>query len=232
MSSSGEAQSSDKATPNPHAQNVASIERNLETDVTHGLMRAEAIQRLDKYGPNTLPRIRGSFWQVYLAPILNGLILIYLIVIGILVVIVFFFETGGTANIVVWIVIIAFNAILAIVQQYRAQKKLEALQSLTADTTMVIREGIKNEIPADQVVPGDIVVLAQGDRIPADGRLVEAHQLTVVEASLTGESTPVEKTDARAPLAPDLPLHSRNNMVYCGTYVATGSGRYLVTGTG
>lgn len=232
MSSSGETQSSEMTTPYPHAQKLATLERNLETDATHGLMSGEAIQRLDKYGPNTLPRIRGSFWQVYLAPILNGLILIYLIVIGILVVIVFFFDTGGTANIIVWIVIIAFNAILAIVQQYRAQKKLEALQSLTADTTMVIREGIKKEIPADHVVLGDVVVLAQGDRIPADGRLLEAHQLTVVEASLTGESTPVEKTDARIPIDPDTPLHSRNNMVYCGTYVATGSGKYLVTGTG
>jgi len=82
------------------------------------------------------------------------------------------------------------------------------------------------------VVPGDIVVLAQGDRIPADGRLLEANQLTSVEASLTGESAPIVKTASNAPLDADTPLHERFNMVYSGTFVATGSGRVLVTGTG
>lgn len=232
MPSSGENRSNQEVILNPHSQTVARLERQLDTDLEHGLMSGEALNRLDKYGPNQLPRIRGSFWRVYLAPILNGLILIYLIVIVILSAIVIFFDTPGTSNVIIWIVIIAFNALLAIVQQYRAQKQLEALQSLTADTTMVIREGLKKEIPADDVVPGDVVVLAQGDRIPADGRLIEANQLTTVEASLTGESAPMTKMATRAPLNPELPLHARHNMVYNGTYVATGSGRFLVTGTG
>ncbi|MFX1541204.1 MAG: cation-transporting P-type ATPase, partial [Promethearchaeota archaeon] len=232
MPSSGENRSNQEVILNPHSQTVARLERQLDTDLEHGLMSGEALNRLDKYGPNQLPRIRGSFWRVYLAPILNGLILIYLIVIVILSAIVIFFDTPGTSNVIIWIVIIAFNALLAIVQQYRAQKQLEALQSLTADTTMVIREGLKKEIPADDVVPGDVVVIAQGDRIPADGRLLEANQLTTVEASLTGESAPMTKMVTRAPLNPKLPLHARRNMVYNGTYVATGSGRFLVTGTG
>ncbi len=232
MPSSGETQSDQEAIVNPHSQSATKLAKQLGTDLNNGLMSGEALNRLDKYGPNKLPRIRGSFWRVYLAPILNGLILIYLIVIVILSAIVIFFDTPGTSNVIVWIVIIAFNALLAIVQQYRAQKQLEALQSLTADTTMVIREGLKKEIRADDVVPGDVVVLAQGDRIPADGRLLEANQLTTVEASLTGESAPVTKMATRAPLNPELPLHARHNMVYNGTYVATGSGRFLVTGTG
>jgi Ca2+-transporting ATPase len=232
MSSSGETHPEPKVISNPHSQSVAKIAQQLDTDLDHGLMSGEAQHRLTRYGPNQLPKIRGSFWRVYLAPILNGLILIYLVVIAILTAIVLFFDTPGTSNVIIWIAIISFNAILAIVQQYRAQKKLEALHSLTADTTMVIREGIKKEIPADTVVPGDIVVLAQGDRIPADGRLLDANQLTSVEASLTGESAPVLKTAARSPLDEDTPLHGRHNMVYSGTYVATGSGRFLVTGTG
>ena len=210
---------------------MSELTQQLDTDSDHGLMSGEAQRRLEVYGPNQLPKIRGSFWRVYLAPILNGLILIYLVVIAILSAIVIFFDTPGTSNVIIWIVIIAFNALLAIIQQFRAQKKLEALQSLTADTTMVIREGIKIEIPADEVVPGDIVVLAQGDRIPADGRLIEANQLTVVEASLTGESAPVPKNATRSQLEKDTPLHERQNMVYSGTYIATGSGRFLVTGT-
>ncbi len=232
MSSSGEPQPDKEVIPNPHGQTVAKLAQQLDTDLEHGLMSGEAQRRLDTYGPNQLPRIRGSFWRVYLAPILNGLILIYLIVIVFLSAIVIFFDTPGTSNVIIWIVIIAFNAFLAIVQQFRAQKKLEALQSLTADTTMAMREGLKKEIPADCVVPGDIVVLAQGDRIPADGRLLEANQLTSVEASLTGESAPVTKMAARSPLDADTPLHERHNMVFSGTYVATGSGRCLVTGTG
>lgn len=232
MPSSGDTQAEEATVTNPHSKPITTLNQLLASDTTHGLMSGEAIRRLDEYGSNRLPRIRGSFWQVYLAPILNGLILIYLIVIGILSVIVIFFNTPGTQNVIVWIIFIAFNAILAIVQQYRAQKKLEALQSLAADTTVVIREGLKKEIPAEDVVPGDLIVLAQGDRIPADGRLLEANQLTVIEASLTGESTPVTKTGAKTALPVDTPLHNRNNMAYCGTYVATGSGRFLVTGTG
>jgi Ca2+-transporting ATPase len=232
MSSSGEMNPKNESIRNAHSQSVSKLVQQLETDLDHGLMSGEAQQRLNIYGLNQLPKIRGSFWRVYLAPILNGLILIYLVVIVLLATIVIFFDTPGTSNVIIWIVVIAFNALLAIIQQFRAQKQLEALQSLTADTSMVIREGLKTEISANEVVPGDIVVLAQGDRIPADGRLLDANQLTTVEASLTGESAPVLKTASRSPLDEDTPLHERHTMVYSGTYIATGSGRYLVTGTG
>ncbi|MFX1508913.1 MAG: cation-translocating P-type ATPase [Promethearchaeota archaeon] len=232
MSSSGETNPDIEPIRNGHSQSVSKLAQQLETDLDHGLMSREAQRRLNIYGPNQLPKISGSFWRVYLAPILNGLILIYLIVIVLLASIVIFFDTPGTSNVIIWIVVIAFNALLAIIQQFRAQKQLEALQSLTADTSMVIREGLKTEISTSEVVPGDIVVLAQGDRIPADGRLLDANQLTTVEASLTGESAPVLKTASQSPLDEDTPLHERHTMVYSGTYIATGSGRYLVTGTG
>jgi Ca2+-transporting ATPase len=232
MSSSGETQPKQEAIRNPHNQSVNQLAKQLDTNLDQGLTTDEAQRRLDQYGPNQLPKIRGSFWRVYLAPILNGLILIYIIVILILSAIVIFFATPGTSNVIIWIVIIAFNAFLAIIQQFRAQKKLEALQSLTADTTLVIREGSKKEVTAHSVVPGDIVVLASGDRVPADGRLLEANQLTSIEASLTGESAPVTKNALQAPLKIETPLHERHNMVYSGTFVATGTGRFLVTGTG
>jgi Ca2+-transporting ATPase len=129
-------------------------------------------------------------------------------------------------------VVISVNAFIAIFQQYRAQKQLAALQALTTDTAIVIRDGQKQEIDTGQITVGDVVTLSQGEKVPADGRLFEAHELTVVEASLTGESQPVLKTSAKSPLPEMTPLHARTNMVYRGTYIATGSGRYLATGIG
>ncbi|MFX1317595.1 MAG: cation-translocating P-type ATPase [Promethearchaeota archaeon] len=232
MSSSGESQLKQEGIHDPHSQTLEKLAQQLHADLENGLMSGEAQKRLDIFGPNQLPRIRGSFWRVYLAPILNGLILIYLVAICLMAALVLIFNTPGVEQALIWVVVIVFNAILAIVQQYRAQKKLEALQSLTADTTVVIREGLKKEINTKDVVPGDIVVLAQGDKIPADGRLLEANHLSVVEASLTGESAPVEKEASAKPLLRDIPLHERSNMVYSGTYIATGSGRCLVANIG
>ncbi|MDO8055522.1 MAG: HAD-IC family P-type ATPase, partial [Candidatus Hermodarchaeota archaeon] len=214
MPPSGEPKSILELIQQPHATTLARLRTQLKTDTTQGLTSTEAQNRLLAYGQNTLHPIKGSFWQVYLAPIFNGLILIYLVAIALMVILVVFFQAAGAEQALIWVVVIAFNAILAIVQQYRAQKKLAALQSLTSDTTVVIRDGLKQEIDAAEVVPGDLLVLAQGDRIPADGRLIEANQLSVNEASLTGESAPVTKSLEKNPLPLETPIHARTNMVY------------------
>ncbi len=217
----------------PHSLSLVKLTHYLGTDDVQGLSSAEARRRLELYGPNSLPRIRGSFWRVYLAPIFNGLITIYIISILALFLVGFSFGINSAiGQSYMWAIIIAFNAGLAIIQQFRAQKKLEALQALAADTTVVIRDGSKHEIDTTQVVPGDLLVLTQGDRIPADGRLSEASDLQIVEASLTGESNSILKSSMRAPLPADTPLHARNNMVFRGTFVATGSGHYITTATG
>jgi len=210
----------------PHSLPLKKVIGILGADTEGGLSKEEAEARLARYGPNELPKIRGPFWRVYLAPIFNGLITIYLVSATALLLL------GEQAHSLIWFVIIGFNALLAIVQQYRAQKKLEALQALAADTAVVIRGGEKREIDTTLIVPGDLLTLAQGDRIPADGRLIQASHLTVDESSLTGESAAVEKSATKDPLPPDTPLHARTNMIYRGTYVATGSGLCVVTATG
>jgi Ca2+-transporting ATPase len=232
MPSSGEPDSKPPIVHHPHATTLARLRTQLNADTTQGLTETEALQRLETFGRNELPRIRGSFWRVYLAPIFNGLILIYIVAIILMVLLVVFFQAAGAEQALIWVVVIAFNAILAIVQQYRAQKKLAALRSLTADTIVVVRDGLKQEIDASEVVPGDLLMLAQGDRIPADGRIVDASQLSVVESSLTGESAPVEKNAEKIALPEDTPIHDRKNMVYRGTHVATGSAQVLVSNTG
>ncbi|MFV2014509.1 MAG: HAD-IC family P-type ATPase, partial [Candidatus Heimdallarchaeota archaeon] len=132
-----------------------------------------------------------------------------------------------------WLVIIAFNMMLAIFQQFRAQKKIEALQKLSPPLATVIRDGKKKEIEARQLVPGDIVDLSLGDRIPADARIIKSSNLTVNEASLTGESLPAIKVqDGLEVIEDDTPIGEHRNMLYLGTFIQTGSARAIIMRTG
>ncbi len=127
--------------------------------------------------------------------------------------------------------ILLLNGVLGFVQEYRAERAMEALKQMAAPTAAVMRDGVEASVTASSIVPGDVVLLASGDKIPADGRLLEAAALRVEEASLTGESAPVHKhTDALADAS--LTLGDRTGMVFAGTSVAIGRGRMLVTATG
>ena len=122
---------------------------------------------------------------------------------------------------------------VAIIQQYRATKKLKALRELTAPTSTIIRDGQKMEIPTKDIVKGDLLVMNQGDKIPADARIVEAFNLIVNEASLTGESEPVEKVESgKAINEKEIAIGERANMVFYGTYITTGTGKSIVVKTG
>jgi P-type E1-E2 ATPase len=127
-------------------------------------------------------------------------------------------------------VIVAVNAVLGFVQEWRAEEAVAALQRMAAPTAKVSRDGPEVRIPADDVVPGDIPLLSEGDTISADGRLLQVASLSVAEASLTGESEPVLK--ATAALADPAPLGDRVNMVFSGTAVTRGRGRAVVATTG
>ncbi|TFG32899.1 cation-transporting P-type ATPase [Candidatus Thorarchaeota archaeon] len=205
----------------------------LNVDRMQGLTGDEAKQRLQEVGPNTIPKYRGDFWQVYIAPILNWLITIYIISSFALILIAFFFpsdlNTIGGAT--VWLAVVAVNAIVAMIQQFRAQKKLEALEQLSAGEARVIRNGKEANISPIDIVPGDIVKLEQGYRIPSDGRIVSSSNLMTEEASLTGESVPVMKNED-AHVSKDSMLTDRLNMVFFGTYVATGMATVITTATG
>ncbi|MCD6514552.1 MAG: cation-transporting P-type ATPase [Candidatus Odinarchaeota archaeon] len=206
--------------------------KRLKTDIERGLDQKEVERRLAIFGPNVIPKIKPSLFKVYIAPLLNWLINIYLIISTILAVFAFLILPEIWGQVIEWLSVIAVNAALAIVQQARAQTKLEALQRLSAPKSKVIREGKIIEIPSEQIVPGDIIKLDQGDRVPADARIISASSLRVNEAPLTGESEEVEKFEHDVPLDKDTPLSRRKNMVFLGTYVTAGSATALVVKTG
>ncbi len=229
-------QPTESSEPSFHAIPLEEIYRILEVDPSTGLSKTEAVKRIEKYGPNTIRKVKGSIWQVYIAPILNWLITIYLISSFALVALAYFFPEAYSnenplAQATLWLGVVFINCIVAIFQQIRAQKKLEALEKLSAGEARVIRNGVEVKVSPDEIVPGDIIKLEQGDKIPADGRIINCSNFATNEASLTGESVPVTKF-ADAKVNEDAPLTDMANTVFLGTYVATGNALVIVTKTG
>ena len=221
-----------------HAMPLEEVYEVLQADPEQGLPDKEVKTRLHEYGENSIPKARGPFWQVYIAPIMNWLITIYIIssfaLIAIAQLLLYIGGPSGENEMgqaLVWLGIVTVNALVAIFQQYRAQKKLEALEKLSAGETRVVRGGSEKSIPPFEIVPGDIVKLDQGDRIPADARIINSSNLTTNEASLTGESVPVSK-DEDGNIGKDVPLTDMRNMVFFGTYVSTGMATVITTATG
>ncbi|MDP2919752.1 MAG: HAD-IC family P-type ATPase, partial [Dehalococcoidia bacterium] len=203
-----------------------------------GLTAEEAKSRLEEYGPNELREEKKiSPWALLLSQFKNILVIILLVAVVLSVIIgVVNWEPGAglseeiTDAIVIFAIVIAV-VILGFIQEFRSEKAMEALKKMAAPTATVIRDGNEKEIPAGELVPGDVVVLITGDRIPADMRLIECANLNTQEAPLTGESTPVEKTTAVIE-GSEVPVGDRKNMVYTGTAVTYGRGRGIVAATG
>ena len=191
-----------------------------------GLEQSERVQRQVEYGPNELQAAaRVSPWALLLEQFRNVLIIILLVATALSA-----FLGHGVEAIVIAIIVL-FAVLLGFVQEYRAERAIEALREMAAPTATVLRDGEEIEIPARDLVPGDVIVLRAGDRVPADARLIEAVNLQIEEAALTGESLPVEKHTT--PLAEgQLTVGDRKNMVYAGTVVTYGRGRAVVVATG
>ncbi|UCD00667.1 MAG: cation-translocating P-type ATPase [Promethearchaeota archaeon] len=206
-------------------QPISELLERFNTHPDYGLKFSELEERYLKYGYNELPKIKKSIWKIYLAPLFNFLIMILLIT-GIIIVIL---GRGDTQIITFTVVII--NSITAVIQQFRAQKALESLREISALKATVLRDGKQSEIDTRDLVPGDIVILTQGDKVPADGRIIESMNLSVDEAPLTGESEPVEK-NSNTSENKELSIQNQTNMVFMGTYVQTGRAKELITGTG
>ncbi len=206
-------------------QPINELLERFNTDPDRGLKFSELEERYLKYNYNELPKIKKSIWKIYLAPLFNFLIMILLIT-GIIIVIL---GRGDTQIITFTVVII--NSITAIIQQFRAQKALESLREISALKATALRDGRHIQVETRDLVPGDIVILTQGDKVPADGRIIESMNLSVDEAPLTGESEPVEK-NSNILEKKELPIQSQSNMVFMGTYVQTGTAKELITGTG
>lgn len=199
---------------------------SLETDPHLGLTDDEVKRRLEKYGSNELKEEAGkSFLSKLLAQFSDFLILILIAAALIS------FFVGEANDAIVILAIVILNAFLGLYQEGRAEKALEALKKMASPTAKVIRNGHLIEVPASTLVPGDIVSLDAGDIIPADLRLIESSNLKIEEASLTGESVPVEK-DSHIVFQEDVSLGDRKNMAYMSTSITYGRGKGLVVETG
>ena len=225
----------------PSLTSADDVAKALNVDPSHGLSEEEAKRRLAKFGPNELASAPPvPKWKKFLAQFQDPLVYL-LIAATIISVIAWFIEKanaqpgaeGGEVlpfDAIVIILILIVNAVLGYMQEAKAEAAVEALAQMTAPQTSVLRDGKVMRINTADVVPGDIIVLAEGDSVSADGRLVNAASLRIAEASLTGESVPVGKkpdtlTEAKA-------LGDRANMIFNGTSVTQGTGRAIVTGTG
>ncbi|MFX1327884.1 MAG: cation-translocating P-type ATPase [Promethearchaeota archaeon] len=209
------------------------IYKKFQADPNKGLSEKEAQKRLFEFGYNEIPKVSKGFIKIYLAPLFNWLIVIYLIGSLILFLAWLFGGEGNVTFIAITLGIVLLNCLVAIIQQYRATKKLKALRELTAPTSTTIRDGQKKEVPTKEIVVGDLLVLEQGDKIPADARIIQSYNLVVNEASLTGESEPVRKVEiGRALQKKDISIGERTNMVFYGTYISTGNGKSIVVKTG
>jgi Ca2+-transporting ATPase len=199
--------------------------KELQAKENDGITQQEAQTRLEKYGPNELKKEKGkSPIKLFLSQFTDVLMIILLIATGLSL------AVGEQVDAIIILVIVFASAILGFTQEYRSEKAVEALKKMTSPTALVIRDGKETKIQASQIVPGDILLLYAGDKVPADARLLEVHTLKVEEAALTGESTAVDK-DVKA-ISDTAQLNDRRNMVYTGTSIALGRAKALVTETG
>ncbi len=209
-----------------HAMPLLDVLRSLDTNAEQGLSQTEAISRLAQHGPNTLyEQPRPSFWVRLLAQFQSFVIYILIFAAFLSAALGDWVEAAAIAAIVI------LNAVLGVVQEGKAEEALTALKRLASPDATVIRGGQQQTVPATQIVPGDIVMLEAGNYVPADIRLIEAVNLKIDEASLTGESVPVDKrTDLI--IAEEAIIGDRKNMAYMGTTATYGRGKAVIVNTG
>ena len=207
-----------------HSMKIEEVLKELRSSF-QGLSNVEAEKRLKIYGFNELEKKRKSVLVMLVKQFMSFLILI-LIIASIIALFL-----GEIVDASVILAIVMLMGIMGFVQEYRAERTVEKLQELASPISRVIRDGLVKEIMARYLVPGDIIILREGDRIPADARLIEADNLEVDESPLTGESVPVEKRPDIV-LPPNTPVADRKNMVFMGTYVVRGRGKAIIVATG
>jgi len=212
------------APPTWHTLSKQQVLQQLTVDPRQGLTEAEAASRLHQQGANTLPRAKARpAWLRLLLHFHNPLIYVLLAAATLTLLLRDFVDAG------VILAVILINALIGYTQEGKAEQALAAVSAMLASEATVLRQGCKRKIPASQLVPGDLVWLESGDKVPADLRLLRTHQLHISEAALTGESLPVSKQSD--PLAAHLPLAERSNMAYSGTLVSRGQGMGVVVAT-
>ena len=208
--------------------------RELETS-EQGLTSQEAAKRLETYGKNKLKEAEKATWlQRFLTQLKDPMLIIPMIAAGVSALTGMLSGHNEWAEVIIIISVVLLNAILGVVQESKAEAAIEALQTMTAATCKVIRDGQQIVLHSDELVPGDVVILEAGDAVPADGRIIENASMKIEEAALTGESVPVNKMIEALGVETDtdVPLGDRKNMCYMGSTVVYGRGKVVVTRTG
>lgn len=212
--------------PPIYQQGLEDILKRLEVDKEQGLSASEAQRRLEKYGPNKLAEEKATpMWQKFLNQFKDFMIIILIIAASISGIM------GDVAGALVILAVVVVNAILGVIQEGKAEKAIEALQKIAAPEARVLRDGQQGMLPTEQLVVGDILILEAGDIVPADARLLSSSNLKVEEASLTGESVPVEKSASFA-TDQEVGIGDRKNMVFSSTSVTYGNALAVVVATG
>ena len=222
----------DDAVPNkPAAKHAHSLPINLvvsefRSNINNGLTAADAQKRMAEHGANELREVpRPTFLHMLLQQFKDFVIIILIVAAAISIVV------GEAVDAIAIIAIVLINAIIGVVQESKAENALRALKKMAAPNARVVRDGLPQSIPAHDIVPGDVVILEAGNYVPADMRLIEAVNLKIDEASLTGESSPAEKA-AEVVLDKGVPVGDRKNTAFMSTVVTYGRGKGLVTSTG
>ena len=201
-----------------------------------GLSSERAAERLAQYGPNKLKEAeKPGFWKRFLTQLKDPMLLILLAAAGVSALTGAIAGESEWAETIIILAVVLLNAVLGVLQESKAEAAIEALQTMTAATCKVLRDGKMAVLHSDELVPGDVVLLEAGDAVPADGRIIESASLKIEEAALTGESVPVNKMlDAlgAAQKQADVPLGDRKNMCYMGSTVVYGRGKAVITATG
>ncbi len=218
-----------------YTMSTQEVFKNLGVD-EYGLTSRQAQERLEKFGPNKLKEgEKPTILQRFLAQLKDPMLIILMIAAAVSALTGMLSGESEWAEVIIIIAVVLLNAILGVVQESKAEAAIEALQTMTAATCKVLRDGKQVVIHSDELVPGDIVILEAGDAVPADGRIIENASLKIEEAALTGESVPVNKLiDALNLTAEnqDIPLGDRKNMCYMGSTVVYGRGKAVITETG
>ena len=216
-------------------QSAENVMKELNTGMD-GLTAAEAQKRLEQYGPNKLKEAEKPTWlQRFAAQLRDPMLIILMIAAGVSALTGMLTGENEWSEVIIILAVVLLNAILGVIQESKAEAAIEALQTMTAATCKVMRDGKMVILPSDALVPGDVVLLEAGDAVPADGRIIENASMKIEEAALTGESVPVNKILETLGLVEgqeEIPLGDRKNMCYMGSTVVYGRGRAVITSTG
>ena len=218
-----------------YTQSAEEVLRDLGVGA-EGLTTAQAQERLAKYGPNKLKEAeKPTLLQRFIAQLKDPMLIILMAAAGVSALTGMLSGEPEWAEVIIIMTVVLLNAILGVLQESKAEAAIEALQTMTAATCKVMRDGKMTVLHSTDLVPGDVVILEAGDAVPADGRIIENASLKIEEAALTGESVPVNKMIDILYLkneSDDVPLGDRKNMCYMGSTVVYGRGKAVITGTG